>query len=306
MSVELVTIASAGVTASFRPSVGCELVALTETRSAVQLLARSPWGLRSSDEVSWFGSSEEFWMQRTAGGWSVQFPHAGAPSDHEGVIQPFHGEAGTVTWEIVDHDSDRAHFRTRLMRSPVELDRFVRVEDTTLVIRDVARNLSTETLQVSWGYHPTFGAPFLAAGLHIEIDADEFVIGREPTGVPTSALAGTWPFLGKVDLSILPDRAQPRALLAYLRARSGHYRLTNRGLGVRVEVRWPIEMLPNIWLWQELEGSSGYPWFGRAYVMGVEPQSMGAQREEPSITILGGESRSVEIAAEISYPAAAD
>jgi hypothetical protein len=34
---------------------------------------------------------------------------------------------------------------------------------------------------------------------------------------------------------------------------------------------WPKEIFPYLWFWQELRGSFGYPWYGRCYVMAVEP-----------------------------------
>jgi hypothetical protein len=50
----------------------------------------------------------------------------------------------------------------------------------------------------------------------------------------------------------------------------GWYGLTNTELGFGVGLVWPKEFFPCVWLWQELNGSLGYPWYGRAYVMGVE------------------------------------
>ncbi len=32
-------------------------------------------------------------------------------------------------------------------------------------------------------------------------------------------------------------------------------------------------MLPYLWLWQELGASTDYPWWGQAYVVGLEPFS---------------------------------
>ncbi len=34
---------------------------------------------------------------------------------------------------------------------------------------------------------------------------------------------------------------------------------------------WPLEIFPYVWFWQELGGSSDYPWYGRCSVMAVEP-----------------------------------
>ena len=51
------------------------------------------------------------------------------------------------------------------------------------------------------------------------------------------------------------------------------YALSNEGLGVGFGLAWPLDVFPHVWLWQELNGTQGYPWYGRSYVMGVEPNT---------------------------------
>jgi hypothetical protein len=36
---------------------------------------------------------------------------------------------------------------------------------------------------------------------------------------------------------------------------------------------WPKEVLPYVHLWQEICGSTVYPFYGRAYTIGIEPMS---------------------------------
>jgi len=42
-------------------------------------------------------------------------------------------------------------------------------------------------------------------------------------------------------------------------------------LGLGFGLVWPRDVFPYLWFWQELHGSRGYPWYGRVYVMGLEP-----------------------------------
>ena len=36
---------------------------------------------------------------------------------------------------------------------------------------------------------------------------------------------------------------------------------------------WDLEVFPCLWLWEELCGSADYPWWGRCYVAGIEPNT---------------------------------
>jgi len=53
----------------------------------------------------------------------------------------------------------------------------------------------------------------------------------------------------------------------------GSYRVTNPRLGLELELRWPLELFPAAWFWQELHASGGYPWYRRLYTTALEPNS---------------------------------
>jgi hypothetical protein len=40
-----------------------------------------------------------------------------------------------------------------------------------------------------------------------------------------------------------------------------------------VEIRWPLDLFPTAWFWQELHASPGYPWYRRAYTTALEPNT---------------------------------
>ena len=79
-------------------------------------------------------------------------------------------------------------------------------------------------------------------------------------------------------------------------------------LVLHVGLRWPLDIFPHAWFWQEVHGLPGYPWFRRAYVVAVEPnttvpaQGLTAAREKggSGISLAGGERREVTIEA-IAY-----
>lgn len=53
----------------------------------------------------------------------------------------------------------------------------------------------------------------------------------------------------------------------------GWYAISNQNLDFTVGVVWDWEVMPYVWLWQEFQGLTSYPFYGRCYVMGVEPCS---------------------------------
>jgi hypothetical protein len=53
----------------------------------------------------------------------------------------------------------------------------------------------------------------------------------------------------------------------------GSYSVVNARLGLAVEIRWPLDVFPTAWFWQELHASPGYPWYRRAYTTALEPNT---------------------------------
>ena len=50
--------------------------------------------------------------------------------------------------------------------------------------------------------------------------------------------------------------------------------ITNEPRGVGVALHWDPSRFPHAWLWQELQATAGFPWFGRARVLGIEPANV--------------------------------
>jgi galactose mutarotase-like enzyme len=298
---ELVRLGNGVVSAVLRPEVGCEIVELVDDATGINVLGSVPWGMRPAHAQSWASVSEEFWTARTAGGWNLLFPHAGAARDPDaGGLRPFHGEAGTTAWDVLEHTPDQVVFSTALYGSPFALERVVRLVDRSIVVTERVTNQSPDPAAASWGHHPTFGEPFIEPGVRIELPAAGVWIDRlsgsnlvgldADTGYLGAGQRGPWPVLAGVDLSIVPPAAEPRALLAYADGLSeGRYLVRNDRLGIGVEVRWPLDLFPHVWLWQEFRASSGFPWFRRAYLMAVEPHSTVPEGGVPAITFEGGE-----------------
>jgi galactose mutarotase-like enzyme len=305
---ELLELASDRVAVRVWPQKGCDIVALVDRASGIDLLWRAPWGWRDPTRQAFATSSAEHWIQRSVGGWNLLLPHAGASREEAGGQFGFHGEAGVVSWEVERAGPDAAVLTTTLQTAPLTVRRELRVVDDTLMIDELVTNDSPDAARCSWGHHPTFGAPLIDQHCRLEIpartvraEADAPVVGLLHDAAPM----GGWPLLGGTDLSRVPAHDEPRALLAYLgELEDGYFRLVNERLGLGVEVRWPLELFPHVWLWQELHGSPGYPWFRRAYAMAVEPHSTVPAGGPPALELAGGASRRAQISARLLWPGA--
>ena len=49
--------------------------------------------------------------------------------------------------------------------------------------------------------------------------------------------------------------------------------VTNRDTGLVARIAWNSEVLPYAWLWEELNSSDPFRWFGQARVLAIEPAS---------------------------------
>jgi hypothetical protein len=132
-----------------------------------------------------------------------------------------------------------------------------------------------------WGHHPAFGAPFLSATCRIDTNAKTLIADRtsDAPGNPLDpGRSYEWPWGGRgdgrVDLSAVPGPGVGQSMLGYFsnyQGEHGWYGITNTELGFGVGLVWPIAAFPHAWFWQELNASSGYPWYRGVYTMAIEP-----------------------------------
>jgi galactose mutarotase-like enzyme len=271
---------------------GADIVSLVDRRTGTDVLFRSPWAQRARTvarrgSALWHESSAVAWLEGYAGGWQLLCPNVAGPTVRAGVTQGFHGEAAVVPWRLVDHDESLARLRVELFSAPLGIDRTLRLDGPVLVIDDIVRNLSPEPVEFDYQHHPAFGAPFLAPGCCIETGAQAFVADPGPQAAPFEpGSAHTWPATEPSGrrLDRLPELTEPRALLGWLTDFTAPWAaVRNPDLDLAVALRWDASALPHAWLWQELGGTPGFPWFGRAYVLALEPSS----------TVTGGPGRAV-------------
>jgi hypothetical protein len=309
------------------PDKGADLYQWVHKQSGIDVLWKSPWGLRrpGSGIPSAF-ASEVSWMEYYAGGWQVLFPSGGGPCTYKGVELSFHGEASSIAWDIADLDAskDEAWVRltTRLARSPFALTREIVLpkDSSSFLLRETIRNDGGEPMDYMWGHHPAYGAPFLSGDCRIDTNASMLIAdpGGDPAGtVMEKGRRYDWPNVERhgvgTDLSVVPGEEASRASMGYLDGfgEIAWYGITNTHLGIGAGLAWRRDDFPFAWFWQELHGSPGYPWYKGMYVMAIEPNTtwpgggLTAAMAQTGThrTIQPGETRSIEIRA-VLYDAA--
>ncbi|MBZ0295694.1 MAG: aldose 1-epimerase [Anaerolineae bacterium] len=261
---------------------GADIYELIYKPHSLDVMWKSPWGLKEPGVgPSTDFNSEAVWLEHYAGGWQELFPNGGTSCHYKGVQLSFHGEASVIPWEyeILNSGPDTASVRlhARLRRSPFTIERWMRLEGDRLSIQGKVTNHAGEPMDYMWSHHPAFGAPFLSAACRIDTGARHFRTDDSYVGFNNPLTLDTtydWPLAGDYDLSRVPGPESNCDVMTYLTDfESAWYAITNTEMGVGVGMAWPKEMFPYAWFWQELNGSSGFPFYKNSYVMAIEPAS---------------------------------
>lgn len=267
------------------PDRGADIHAVRDLRTGVDVLFKTPWGLRIRDDHGAPKGSGAEWAASYAGGWQVLLPSGGGPSTHRGVDHPYHGEACSIPWDAtVARDAeggDRIELRVRLVGSPLLVERTVTLVPghATVVVAERVTNEGADPVDYMWVHHPAFGAPLVAPGARIRMSASTILAGsRDAPGNPLQPeTSQTWPIVrardgGQLDLSVIPAVSPGRYLMAYLSGfEEGSASIENDDLDLACTLSWDLATFPYAWLWQELGGTVGPPWLGQAYAIAIEP-----------------------------------
>jgi hypothetical protein len=222
------------------------------------------------------------------GGWQEVVPNGGGPSQHAGASHGQHGEAALIPWDhaIAEDGEQRVavRFDALIPRTPLRIEKTLALDAASprIEITERLSNDSPVAQRVMWGQHLAFGPPFLAPGHRIVVqDGVRVIPHADPVGPSGRRVDArrehVWPRASApdgatVELDRVPAPGAPSEMLYLTGFDEGRYELVDAdGFGVRVE--WDAELLPYLWVWQELGAATDYPWFGRAYLLGLEPFS---------------------------------
>lgn len=243
------------------------------------------------------GTSELDWLSKYRGGWQTLFPNAGAECVVDGVPVAFHGEASLAQTEVTQLDATSCTLRVPA-RLPLVLTRRLRLaeDSATLLVEEEVTNVGTGAVDFIWGHHPTFPA---IPGARIDVPPARVHVEPSTPGnlAPGS---GIWPLMpgatgGIEDLSLVPAETMVR--LIYLEEVEEGWAALRPPQGSDspgIALAWDREMFPHVWIWLQ-NGDNRYPWWGRAHMIGLEPQrswpfdGLGAARDRgQSIRLAAG------------------
>lgn len=287
--IEAVILSSDQIRVTVLANKGADIYELIHVPSGVDVLWKSPLGLRSPTHGWFTGDSQAAWLEMYEGGWQELFPNGGDACHYKGVELNFHGESSTLPWqyEIVKDAADEVivDFIVQLFRSPLRCRRRMSLAagSGALRIHEELTNQAGEPIDLMWGHHPAYGAPFVSEHTRIYTNAQTIWadgLADSPHGVLLPGAKSQWPHgeapAGRtVDMSIVPGESEERSTLAYLFDFAGDpwYALVNPELGVGCGLAWSSDVFRYLWFWQEMHGSSGFPFYKRTYTMALEPWS---------------------------------
>lgn len=277
---EVVTLKSEDLVVELTPGRGANIDSIIDRRTSTELLFRTPWGWLEESEIP-PGDTQHHWLARYAGGWQLLLPNAGTATCRAGVQQGYHGEVAVIAWRTGHSDSSRAEFQCRLTTAPLTVRRRVELSGPTLTITDTVFNESRVPVAACWVSHPAFGAPFVDEGCAIATNARTIVTDRDAPGWLAGDQVAAWPSCASADGAPADLRAVPapdsgRAAFAALTdfPDRAWYAISSPSTGCGVAVGWQSATHPFAWWWQECHASPGYPWYGRAYVIAIEPANV--------------------------------
>ncbi|MFI1092462.1 hypothetical protein [Streptomyces sp. NPDC020917] len=254
------------------PALGATITSIRHRPSGAELLWRNP---RFNLPASQAESGVDLWLRAGAGGWQLVLPNGGTECTYQGVSHGFHGEAGLQSWRA-RAGVRRLALSTELSTLPLSLTRTVTLAAPGVLRTDTTvLNTGADPVEFMWGEHIGFGGDLLDDP-HLELSCssaditadDEYHAASNPL---TAGARSRWPHADGPDGPVDLRRPRPgSSSLAYLSNVEQPITVTAPGLGVAVAMRWS-STFPYVWLWTELGGEQGPPWFGKARAIGVEP-----------------------------------
>lgn len=262
------------------PEKGSDIVSLRHEKTDTEFLWTSPMGLRADTPSKSFIDNYE-------GGWQECFPTGGPGIHYMGTEIGQHGEVHALRWHVVDmaHDFNEVSvtLQVRTIRTPFTLRKKITLRNQTglFEIDESVTNESGEELPVIWGHHPALGGNFLDENCKIDTLAKKvwsYVLPENSvTGQFDQYVHGDWPFLKNkrgemVDVSEIPNGSARTADMLFIgEFTDGWISVTNRERKVGIAYLFDPDHYKSMWFWQMYGGGLGYPWYGRAYTMALEP-----------------------------------
>ena len=191
-----------------------------------------------------------------------------------------------MPWDcaVVEDSLERVSIRcwVRTSRMPFFFEKTLTLTagSPVLEIDEALVNEAEEPVHCVWGEHIALGAPFLSEDCVIDLPGGRLInhpVDYHPNNRLKPGFEGPWPWSetkdgGRVDLSkVTPPSKRVNDMSYVADMPEGWYAITNQRMRLGFGVVYTKEVFRYLWYWQSLGGASGFPFYGRAYNVGLEP-----------------------------------
>ena len=258
----------------------------------IELLAYQEWiKPNNARENNALSQARKDWLTNYRGGWQFLVPNAGSECEVDGVFHPFHGEWSRTHVSIVEHSDVLLRMRATVQTSIV-VERVISLESDPerIKLTTTLKNESDEPTSFIWGEHPAF----------IALPGDRIDMPTAPVANSDGVSVGNWPASSNANsLDVVSAEAPYESVHYVTNVSSGWAALRRSEVGIALA--WDTRDFPHVWLWRE-NGSPGFPFFGQASLIAIEPAStwpgMGlneARKRGQAFTLLPSETRSTVV-----------
>jgi galactose mutarotase-like enzyme len=268
-------------------SKGADIIELRYKRSDLDVLWHAPQPLLPpGQQIPTIASRRGSFLDHYSGGWQEAFPSGGAPSEYLGAEYGVHGEVSLLPWDVrvICDTPDRIEieFCVETLRSPFRLIRKMSLTSGSPVLQifESVTNLGDEKVHFMWGHHPAFAPPFLDARCRIDLPRCMWSVGQHSDQLARrfkANTASTYPYPVEFRDSLEPfDAVQGKEsrtedALLFSEMEKGWCVVRSPQQRLAVSLVWDKDVFPYMWCWQSYGGRWGYPYYGRAYVLAIEP-----------------------------------
>ncbi|MFV0352173.1 MAG: DUF4432 family protein [Oscillospiraceae bacterium] len=222
------------------------------------------------------------------GGWQELFPNYGGPVNYKGAEYGLHGEVCVVPWQYsVELDTPEEisiNLWVRTPSTPYLLERRMTLKSGVpcLYIKEKITNESPVPMEYMWGHHPVLGAPFLDESCEIILPQSSKSYSAHTlanAGVLPANQTQAWPHFTDTEgnrhnlAHIQPAQAQKYREYGISGLAQGECSVWNANQNIGFALQWDEKQFPYLWIWEPNGGNLNHPWYGRNYVLGVEPWS---------------------------------
>lgn len=274
---ELLRLTTDQLSVDLVPQIGGTIISLRRRADDVELLWRTPWGLRPRGSLAVPGGSEAAMLDTFLGGWQTLFPNVGDTAIVHGVEWGYDGEArvAPMSWTAV---SGSVVLQSRLVRSPFEVTKVISVRGAEVKVAETVTNVGAEALEVMWGQQVVFGPPLIAE--QTVVDAEATTVHPDPNVTDDVEYEDVMPWprsFGNpslINLRNLPGPQTYETRLAYvtdfIRPRVS-VRNSQRDVGVDLE--WDPDLFPYLCYSMEAGQREGFPWYNKGYFFSLTPST---------------------------------